>query len=63
MWPLISPLQEQLLLSKHTNNFQSLLPKISMIKQMNIHLDVNIDTYPDEKFLFGLSENAFLQWY
>ena len=38
-----------------------MLPKISMIKQMNIHMDVNIHTYPDEKFLFGLSENAFLQ--
>jgi len=31
-----------------------MLPKISMIKQISIHLDVNIDTYPDEKFLFGL---------
>jgi len=34
-----------------------------MIKQMNIHLDVNIDNYPDERFLFWLSENAFLQLY
>jgi hypothetical protein len=38
-----------------------MLPKISMIEQMNICLYVNIDTYPDDEFLFGLSKNAFLQ--
>jgi hypothetical protein len=32
-----------------------------MIKQMNIHLDLNIKIYPDEKILFGLSESAFIQ--